>query len=839
MVNFLPGAEVFAAAGVAAATGPFIIHLLNRRRYRLKEWAAMQFLLAAVQRNRRILHLRDLLLLLLRTACLLLFGLALARPYFSRTSTAIEPNQPVHAVLVIDNSLSMGHRKLDGSNLLDETRNKSKEFLDVLPEGSLISVLPLCGSPAGFSREAYRTKQDARDALDQIEIVDRSGSAAQAADLALEACKRHLDMPAKRVVFLGDQQLINWPAESLDAHMKELPEMQVVSIAPAEPENTWIADFALQDSIADLENKAIFVVTVRHAGPLARNDVEVTLAIDGTNVESKTISFEAAQPGEPYQSREVVFEYDFKLLNLSVEEGKTIFVAAQASIPRDRLPEDDARYLAVPVLSGLPVVFVDQYGPDENPQKDRYGDTWYLRHLLGTTSAGSALARRLAASRHVRPDQIDRKLLENARLVIVAGVNLSEETVLLLRDYVKQGGQLVIAAGTDFDPAAWNQTAWRQGEGILPLPLEPKPIGQTTEEATTVLQPFFLSLESMVQDAFHLADTPGENLKNLYREPVFFKAVVADTGESVLADLKETEIRRIEEERRFRLESTDWLKKWAELESQGKLSDKDKNERARVEERQAALWPSWISWKQPRLDADAELKAADLAERAQPRVLAGFDNAVPFLIERKIGAGKVLFVSSSSGKRSSWNTLPKTNAVLLFSRLLRGMIEETLPAGNPTTLESWMLPVADRNLIYTLVRPDGGKEALLPEALTADLYGIIVRPRTKRGIYKVAAQRADASAAAEITGERLFEIPFAINGPSQESEPALLDENGLKERMGGAHFRWVARDQPIRLESVQVSGQNLWKWLIASVFLCLLAEMLVVVWPMLAREHAP
>src|SRR5918999_5168742 len=98
MLSFFAGA--FAVAGVVAAAGPVVIHLLNRRRYRVVHWAAMDFLREAMQRNRRILHLRDLLLLALRTLCVLLFGLAMARPYFSRTDGQIDPDQPVHAVLL-------------------------------------------------------------------------------------------------------------------------------------------------------------------------------------------------------------------------------------------------------------------------------------------------------------------------------------------------------------------------------------------------------------------------------------------------------------------------------------------------------------------------------------------------------------------------------------------------------------------------------------------------------------------------------------------------------------------------------------------------------------------
>src|SRR4051812_28789933 len=109
MLTISPGYGAFAIAGVIAASVPVIIHLLNRRRFRTIEWAAMKFLMEAVRRNRRMMRLRDLLLLALRTLALALFGLALARPFFAGSSTAA-PNQPIHAVVVVDNSLSMGRQ---------------------------------------------------------------------------------------------------------------------------------------------------------------------------------------------------------------------------------------------------------------------------------------------------------------------------------------------------------------------------------------------------------------------------------------------------------------------------------------------------------------------------------------------------------------------------------------------------------------------------------------------------------------------------------------------------------------------------------------------------------
>ena len=47
----------FAVAGLVAAGGVVVIHLLNRRRYRVLPWAAMDFLREAVFRSRRIMRM--------------------------------------------------------------------------------------------------------------------------------------------------------------------------------------------------------------------------------------------------------------------------------------------------------------------------------------------------------------------------------------------------------------------------------------------------------------------------------------------------------------------------------------------------------------------------------------------------------------------------------------------------------------------------------------------------------------------------------------------------------------------------------------------------------------
>ena len=158
---------------LAAVAGPTLIHLLNRRRYRTQQWAAMQFLLEAVKRNRRAIQIRDLILLAIRTFIVLLFVLAMARPYWvGGGQQAYNGSEPIHAVIVLDNSLSMGYTALDKS-LLDNAKSQAAAFVETLPSGSEVSVIPMCTQPHWFSVGAYSSREDALNAIEQIRVVDQ------------------------------------------------------------------------------------------------------------------------------------------------------------------------------------------------------------------------------------------------------------------------------------------------------------------------------------------------------------------------------------------------------------------------------------------------------------------------------------------------------------------------------------------------------------------------------------------------------------------------------------------------------------------------------------------
>ena len=533
-----------------------------------------------------------------------MFGLALARPYFSSSGTAAGLGQPVHAVLIVDNSLSMGFLRLDGM-LLDEVRAKVREFVDRLPQGSPITVVPLCGTPGQFSFEPYRTKEDALNALDAIKVVDRQGSASQALELARQVCQL-TPKPAKRIVFIGDQQSINWPADSLAPQLAELPDLQIVQIAADGAENAWVADLRLQDGIADVETSTVFLATIRYQGREPRHDVQVTLTVDGVPVASQSIDL------EPGQSREVTFPYRF---DVAAEPGREILSTASVSIPTDRLAEDDElRVMVVPTsVAALPVVFVDQNGGDEDPAQNRYGETFRLRRLLAPVTTHGDYSRQLIQVRHVKIDELNKQNLQDARLVVIAGVESPGSVVPLLREYVEQGGQLVIAAGGEFDPVTWQNAAWLDGRGILPAPLEPEFVGTRPDEAPNHLQPFFLDVTTLSNDWFQIDRASDEELADLYRLPIFFKAVSVNLGDEAIAKALADEAERIAKSRTPRVApSATAGKPVAAPQSAGSPANTSK---PAAGSDTAARPPAWLLWANPPTTNDAaRLPPAELAE---------------------------------------------------------------------------------------------------------------------------------------------------------------------------------------------------------------------------------
>src|SRR5438094_7942244 len=89
--------------GLPVLAIPPVIHLLNRRRYEVVDWGAMQFLQVSEVTRRRLL-IEELLLMLLRMGLIAALVLAWAWPLAAGWSLSAGPRPNRDGVLILDGS---------------------------------------------------------------------------------------------------------------------------------------------------------------------------------------------------------------------------------------------------------------------------------------------------------------------------------------------------------------------------------------------------------------------------------------------------------------------------------------------------------------------------------------------------------------------------------------------------------------------------------------------------------------------------------------------------------------------------------------------------------------
>ncbi|MCA8913421.1 MAG: VWA domain-containing protein, partial [Planctomycetes bacterium] len=185
-----------------AAAVPIIIHLINLTRFRKVDWAAMEFLLRAYEKTRRKLQMESLIMLLLRIAAVILIAMALfpmgcqrikdwADDSLGLTRSSLDTDAPLHLVLVLDNSASMGYEQ-ESQTSFDRAKQYALTLVDSLePNRDRVSIIrtsdvyvpPGLGGSALTDEEAEKSRRRRVSQLSSLnlEAARREISATQVA----------------------------------------------------------------------------------------------------------------------------------------------------------------------------------------------------------------------------------------------------------------------------------------------------------------------------------------------------------------------------------------------------------------------------------------------------------------------------------------------------------------------------------------------------------------------------------------------------------------------------------------------------------------------------------
>ncbi|MDZ4347823.1 MAG: BatA domain-containing protein, partial [Candidatus Binatia bacterium] len=169
--------------GLAAASLPVLIHLLNRRKLKRIRFPAVRFILLSQKRISRSYRLRHWLLLALRTLAVVFLALLLANPIFQIGAGLFAGGGPVDLIVLLDNSLSMTWSG-DGDGF-KQAKEAARLLISGLNDGDRAALIPTnLGGKEPFRLKGQ--KEILLKELDAIEIADGTANFAAALGKAYE-----------------------------------------------------------------------------------------------------------------------------------------------------------------------------------------------------------------------------------------------------------------------------------------------------------------------------------------------------------------------------------------------------------------------------------------------------------------------------------------------------------------------------------------------------------------------------------------------------------------------------------------------------------------------------
>jgi len=445
---------------------PIIIYLINRQRYRRVPWAAMEFLLRAMKKHRRRLRLENLLLLLIRTAAVLLFVLAMARPSLDSGSLPVLTGDSGRSELfLVDRSYSMALQST-GRSSLRVAADSARDRLKSLSKGDRVGLI----YGGGFPDTITPTPEVVTDTgsllvLEQLEEAAIAYESLEVAPLLSVAADWVTTGPSRDTPWLihlySDLQKRDWVGGdgSTDPAIREalgrLDEANArVFVHPASTpraRNVSVSSVTCGTPLLAVDLPTTFQMTVENFGREAVAGLEAELWIDGEVQGSRRISV------EPGASVSVSFPHVFRSV------GST---RVKALVRSDDLEVDNERLAVFDVRESVEILVVDgSYDTKDNSSEA----DWLKAALAGDRVDETGVRLSPYLLRTITPDQFSGEVLDGIDVLILVDVpEFSEPEVERVEAFLSEGGGVLFFPGDRFRSANFRTRSWRGGEGWFP-----------------------------------------------------------------------------------------------------------------------------------------------------------------------------------------------------------------------------------------------------------------------------------------------------------------------------------------------------------------------------------
>ncbi len=464
----------FVVAGLALAGIPILIHILNRRRFKTLDWAAMEFLLRAMRKNRRRIQFEQWLLLATRCLVFALLGFALARPFGcqgSGVASALGQRSGMH-VFVIDNSYSMAYQanRPEAKTHLDQARRLAIGLVDRLGAGGESAAVIVAGQPAAVVVHKSTDLEGVRSAIERIEQSASGTDLAGALELALQIGRDNSTEPRLSLYLFTDATRSAWEGSSAAALEQAGRELASIyrfthfNLGRNEQWNHAALDVRPVNNLVTTKLPPEFVANVKGYGPGPESHLIWKLD-DRPLSGGGTIALDPATP-EQLQSQ----------VSFRTGGAHTLSVTLHGD---DRLPIDDVRHRVLDVAAEMKVLIVE----GERGINPLGGSATFLELALAPLKEAGSNNSGGRTNSYVQPETISdlelgNRVLHDYRAVILAGVGqIQPAQADQLQRFVNDGGMLMLFMGESVSGDNYNAT-------LLPRRLLPGPMTRRVSVAS-------------------------------------------------------------------------------------------------------------------------------------------------------------------------------------------------------------------------------------------------------------------------------------------------------------------------------------------------------------------
>lgn len=420
--------------GALAAGIPVLVHLVRRTRAVRLQFASLMFLRRIEQKTIRQRKLRNLLLLAMRCAALVLLAFAFSRPYFTSANLSAASANHASSVILVDASYSMRY-----GDVFNRARQAARRIVNDSAAGEEVALVTFA-SAYDIAMPLKANVAEANTLIDQMQPGLGSTDYLQAIQAAV-AMLKDAGGRERHIHLISDFQDAGWNRSAAPVKLPADVKLTPINVAEPNPTNIAVSDVKADPVVYAQKYSGKVIARVGNFSAEAIDGATIELKLNDLTVERRPLKLDAGA------SQTIEFT------GFNVPEGSN---RATVEVTGDTFPLDNKFFFTIRRDNETRVLVID------TPVRGRSESFFVQQSMMAGENNQHGLTVKTAGT--LNPTDID-----SYRVVIVndaSGIN--EAFATALKGFAERGGGVILAAGKHTDDSDFN----RAFAGLAPATLD-------------------------------------------------------------------------------------------------------------------------------------------------------------------------------------------------------------------------------------------------------------------------------------------------------------------------------------------------------------------------------